>query len=98
MSDCNEYIRCSICGGQFIVNVNERELLKASGNPGQPKCCPACSLSGNLESVSNKQDNRPMSFAICQHCGKYTEVPFKASVGKPVYCRECYSLHQRGLL
>ncbi len=27
----------------------------------------------------------------CTDCGKATVVPFKPTVGKPVYCRECFS-------
>lgn len=26
----------------------------------------------------------------CNSCGKQTEVPFKPSGGRPVYCRDCY--------
>src|SRR3989338_9920596 len=28
--------------------------------------------------------------AICANCGKHTQVPFKPSGNKPVYCRECF--------
>lgn len=27
---------------------------------------------------------------ICSDCGKETEVPFKPTSSKPVYCRECF--------
>ena len=33
---------------------------------------------------------REMHKAICAECNKETEVPFKPTEGKPVYCRECY--------
>ncbi|MEI6796287.1 MAG: CxxC-x17-CxxC domain-containing protein [Methanomassiliicoccales archaeon] len=26
----------------------------------------------------------------CSECGKDTQVPFKPTEGRPVYCRECY--------
>ncbi len=41
-------------------------------------------------------DSRPreMHKAVCSDCGIETEVPFKPTEGKPVYCRECYQKHR----
>ncbi len=33
---------------------------------------------------------REMHKAICADCKQETEVPFKPSEDRPVYCRECY--------
>src|ERR1041385_5622680 len=33
---------------------------------------------------------RQMHPATCASCGKQTEVPFKPSGSRPVYCRECF--------
>jgi CxxC-x17-CxxC domain-containing protein len=33
---------------------------------------------------------RQMFPAVCAGCGKQTEVPFKPSGSRPVYCRECF--------
>jgi len=30
----------------------------------------------------------------CTDCGKTTNVPFKPTAGKPVYCRECLAKHR----
>jgi len=30
----------------------------------------------------------------CSDCGKTTKVPFKPTVGKPVYCLECLGKHR----
>ncbi len=38
---------------------------------------------------------RQMFPATCASCGKPTEVPFKPSGSRPVYCRECFQA-QRG--
>lgn len=41
--------------------------------------------------------NRPpraMHQVTCSDCGKETEVPFKPTEGRPVYCRECFSKHK----
>jgi len=38
---------------------------------------------------------RTMHKAVCSDCGKETEVPFKPTEGRPVYCRECYQKHKK---
>ncbi len=37
---------------------------------------------------------REMHKATCADCGKETEVPFKPSGDRPVYCQECYQKHK----
>jgi CxxC-x17-CxxC domain-containing protein len=37
---------------------------------------------------------REMHKVTCSECGKETEVPFKPTEGKPVYCRDCYQKHK----
>lgn len=32
--------------------------------------------------------------AKCSDCGKDTQVPFKPTDGRPVYCRDCYEKHR----
>ena len=38
---------------------------------------------------------REMHKATCADCGQETEVPFKPTEGRPVYCRDCYSKHRK---
>ncbi len=38
---------------------------------------------------------RTMYKVTCSDCGKETEVPFKPTEGRPVYCRDCYQKHRR---
>ena len=38
---------------------------------------------------------REMHPAVCSACGKQTEVPFKPSGDRPVYCRECFQSQKR---
>ncbi len=33
---------------------------------------------------------REMHDAKCSECGIDTQIPFKPSEGRPVYCRDCY--------
>ncbi|HDN51424.1 MAG: hypothetical protein DRN21_01140 [Thermoplasmata archaeon] len=37
---------------------------------------------------------REMHKVTCSDCGQETEVPFKPTEGRPVYCRECFSKHK----
>jgi CxxC-x17-CxxC domain-containing protein len=37
---------------------------------------------------------REMHKAICSDCKQETEVPFKPSGDRPVYCRECFQNHR----
>jgi len=38
---------------------------------------------------------RKMFDVVCSDCGKDTQVPFKPTEGRPVYCRECYQKHRK---
>ncbi|HVX85921.1 MAG TPA: CxxC-x17-CxxC domain-containing protein [Phycisphaerae bacterium] len=38
---------------------------------------------------------RQMFPATCASCGQQTEVPFKPSGNRPVYCRECFQAQRR---
>jgi CxxC-x17-CxxC domain-containing protein len=37
---------------------------------------------------------RQLHKAVCAECSKTCEVPFVPKVGRPVYCKECYSSHR----
>ena len=38
---------------------------------------------------------REMTKVTCSDCGVETEVPFKPTEGRPVYCRECLPNHRK---
>ncbi len=46
-------------------------------------------------SMENRRWQREMHEAVCSDCGKKTEVPFKPTEGRPVYCRDCYAKKRR---
>jgi CxxC-x17-CxxC domain-containing protein len=50
------------------------------------------------EAAVNKPAVGKMYSVACVNCGKKTEVPFEPTGGRKVYCKECYSLHERGQL
>jgi CxxC-x17-CxxC domain-containing protein len=38
---------------------------------------------------------RTMHKVTCTECGQETEVPFKPTEGRPVYCKECFQKHKK---
>ena len=38
---------------------------------------------------------REMTKVVCSDCGVETEVPFKPTEGRPVYCRDCLPNHRK---
>ncbi len=58
---------------------------------------PGCSRK-KTEQAAGKPAAGKMYKATCSNCGKATEVPFQPTGGRKVYCKECYSLHERGHL
>lgn len=45
---------------------------------------------------SDRGERSEMHKAVCDKCGKNCEIPFKPSMGKPVYCRECFTKNNEG--
>ena len=45
---------------------------------------------------SNGPRERTYTRVICADCNKECEIPFKPSVGRPVYCKECFSKRKTG--
>jgi CxxC-x17-CxxC domain-containing protein len=37
-----------------------------------------------------RRADREMFPAVCDECGKETQVPFQPTSGKPVYCSDCF--------
>ena len=47
------------------------------------------------EPVGTDQQGRQLYSVKCANCGKQTQVPFKPTGDRPVYCRDCY-MQKRG--
>ena len=46
--------------------------------------------------MGGRRDDAPRErFNVkCSDCGVETQVPFKPTEGRPVYCRDCYQKHK----
>jgi len=51
-------------------------------------------MSGGGERGGRYGRPRTMYKVTCSDCGKETEVPFKPTGDRPVYCRDCFQKHR----
>lgn len=85
----DKVLNCRDCGADFTFTAGEQEFYAEKGFENEPSRCPSC------RALKRQQRNgfrgeRQMHPAVCAECGAETEVPFKPSGEKPVYCRDCF--------
>ncbi len=96
----DKILSCSDCGQQFTFTASEQEFFAKKGFT-DPSRCPDCraarkaARSGGGDYRGGSTGERQMYPAVCAQCGKETEVPFKPTGDRPVYCSDCYQ-QQRG--
>jgi len=86
---------CKDCGKEFIFSAAEQEFYAEKGFQNEPARCPECRRK-RKQQVSEKSGERQFYTVTCSACGKETQVPFKPTGVRPVYCRECYQKMQNG--
>lgn len=97
-------INCRDCGTTFVWTASEQEFYQSRGFENQPVRCRDCRNRRKMERGSGSNSSvafgtngeagsrpaREMFPAVCDECGKDTQVPFQPTSGKPVYCSECF--------
>lgn len=92
-------LTCKDCGKEFVFSVSEQEFYAEKGFENEPGRCPEC-RAARKQNRNNRGGGRGFGFgrgeremfpATCAACGAETQVPFKPSNDRPVYCRDCYS-------
>ncbi|NLW07290.1 MAG: zinc-binding protein [Clostridia bacterium] len=86
-------LTCRDCGREFIFSASEQEFFAEKGFANEPGRCPECRAARKQNRGGFGRGNRPqreMHAAICTSCGVETQVPFRPSGDRPVYCRECF--------
>lgn len=85
-------LTCRDCGVEFVFTAREQEFYAEKGFMNEPSRCPECRAARKRERGGAPQNNRSreMFAATCASCGCETEVPFKPTNGRPVYCRDCF--------
>ncbi|MDD4334317.1 MAG: zinc-ribbon domain containing protein [Desulfotomaculaceae bacterium] len=91
-------LNCRDCGSDFEFTASEQEFYAEKGFTNEPGRCPQCRASrkqrNSREGGFGSRGNRPpreMHPAVCAGCGADTEVPFKPSGDRPVYCYDCFN-------
>jgi len=89
-------LTCRDCNTPFVFTASEQDFYAEKGFTNEPGRCPECRAARKQSSGgSNRRDNnrpqREMHAVTCSECGKQTEVPFRPSGDRPVYCRECFN-------
>lgn len=82
---------CKDCGNDFTFTVGEQEFYAEKGFQNEPARCRDCrqTRKANAGARGEKRE-RVMYEATCAECGKETQVPFKPTNVRPVYCKECF--------
>jgi CxxC-x17-CxxC domain-containing protein len=90
-------LECRDCGGNFVFTASEQDFYAEKGFTNVPSRCPDCRAirkqqnGGGYSRQGFRSQTREMHDATCATCGKSTQVPFRPSGDRPVYCSDCYS-------
>jgi len=108
MSYEDKTIVCVDCGAEFTFTADEQQRFAERGFTNEPKRCKTCRDAkkssqggggyggrGGGGGRGFSSGPRQMFPAQCASCGKATEVPFKPSGSRPVYCRDCFQSQRR---
>lgn len=88
-------LSCRECGADFIFTASEQEFYAEKGFTNEPGRCPRCRAARRQRNNGGNRAPREMYAVICAECGAETEVPFRPSGDRPVYCRDCFSKNSR---
>lgn len=91
-------LTCRDCGTDFVFTASEQDFFAEKGFTNEPGRCPSCRAarkqSNGFGRGGNRGGNRgprEMHPAVCASCGVETQVPFRPSGDRPVYCSDCFS-------
>ena len=87
-------LTCRDCGAEFVFTAAEQEFYAEKGFTNEPGRCPACRSARRQQNGGSDRPSREMFPAVCAGCGRDTEVPFRPSGNRPVYCRDCFNKEQ----
>jgi CxxC-x17-CxxC domain-containing protein len=100
MSFEDRQLTCQDCGQSFTFTAEDQRYHSEKGYANEPKRCPNCRAArrsdrgggyGGGGGGSYGRGPREMHDAVCAQCGKDTQVPFRPSGDRPVYCSDCFS-------
>lgn len=88
-------LTCRDCGEAFDFTTSEQQFYAEKGFTNEPGRCPDCRAKRKQNTRNNRSGfghrEREMFPVTCSACGIETQVPFKPSGDRPVFCRDCFS-------
>jgi len=103
MSFQDRTLTCVDCGQPFTFSADDQQYHREKGYTNEPKRCTSCRQArrssnyggggsyGSSYGGGYDRGSREMHDAVCAQCGKNTQVPFRPSGDRPVYCSDCFS-------
>ena len=106
MYTADQTLVCADCASEFTFTGSEQDFFQQKGFSAPRRCKPCRDAAkaakgqgggygagggrsgGGGDSYGSRQ--REMHDVICGGCGVQTQVPFKPSGERPVYCRDCF--------
>jgi CxxC-x17-CxxC domain-containing protein len=101
----DQVITCTDCGIDFVFSASEQEFFAEKGFASAPKRCSSCraqrrASGGGASSYGSGggfggggfSGPREMHDAVCARCGNETQVPFRPTGARPVYCSDCFRM------
>ena len=98
MSFQDRTLTCGDCGQSFIFTSGEQEFYASRGLTNDPGRCPDCRAARRGQGGGGSYGGgrtREMFSVVCSNCGKDTQVPFRPTSGRPVYCSDCFAQQPR---
>lgn len=91
-------LTCRDCGKEFVFTAGEQEFYATRGFQNEPSRCPECRAARKAQTGGGatrmgggqQRQAREMHTVTCAECGRETQVPFKPSGDRPVYCQDCF--------
>ena len=90
---------CADCGTTFVFSASDQAFFQERGFS-EPRRCRSCrevakayrSERGHGGGGGSRSGGgaRQMFDVVCANCGVQTQVPFKPTNDRPVYCRDCF--------
>lgn len=98
MLEGDKVLKCRDCGEEFVFTAGEQAFYRERGFQHEPTRCRSCREKRKSQgpapaggpASSAGGGAREFHTAVCSNCGVTTQVPFKPTPGKPVYCRDCF--------
>ena len=103
MAYTDQVITCSDCGIDFVFTASEQAFFAEKGFASAPKRCASCRAQRRAAGGGSSYGNgggygggfsrpREMHDAVCARCGQETQVPFRPTGARPVYCSDCFRM------